>query len=86
MHFQQDFRRFVLILVSGTDDDTPSVKGCFWLGYAVFGSIAWVGLIVKRILILKNLPLCFIFFCFFNGIFKHFIAMIIQEKTLTDSN
>ena len=47
MHFQQDFRRFVLILVSGTDDDTPSVKGCFWLGYAVLGSIAWVRLDVK---------------------------------------
>ena len=47
MHFQQDFRRFVLILVSGTDDDTPSVKGCFWLGYAVFGSITWVKIDVK---------------------------------------
>ena len=51
MHFQQDFRRFVLILVSGTDDDTPSVKGCFWLGYAVLGSIAWVKMAVK---IIKN--------------------------------
>ena len=47
MHFQQFFRYFVLILVSGTDDDTPSVKGCFWLGYAVLGSIAWVRLDVK---------------------------------------
>ena len=47
MHFQQKFRCFVLILVSGTDDDTPSVKGCFWLGYAVLVSIAWVRLDVK---------------------------------------
>ena len=47
MHFQQNFRRFVLIRVSGTDDDTPSVKGCFWLGYAVLGSIAWVERKVK---------------------------------------
>ena len=31
------------------DDDTPSVKGCFWLGYAVLGSIAWAGIDVKTL-------------------------------------
>ena len=35
------------LLSHGPDDDTPSVKGCFWLGYAVLGSIAWVRLDVK---------------------------------------
>ena len=35
------------LLSHGPDDDTPSVKGCFWLGYAVLGSIAWVKIDVK---------------------------------------
>ena len=37
------------LLSHGPDDDTPSVKGCFWLGYAVFGSIAWAGIDVKTL-------------------------------------
>ena len=42
-------RYFVLFFVSGSDDNTPSVKGCFWLGYAVLGSIAWVKIDVKTL-------------------------------------
>ena len=47
MHFQQKFRCFVLILVSGTDGYTTSVKPDFSHSYAVFGSIAWVERKVK---------------------------------------
>jgi len=35
------------LLSHGPDGYTPSVKGCFWLGYAVLGSIAWVERKVK---------------------------------------
>lgn len=45
--FNKIYRRFVRLFVCGSDDDTPSVKGCFWLGYAVLGSIAWVKIDVK---------------------------------------
>ena len=37
VNFQQNFRYFVRILLHEPDDDTPSVKGCFWLGYAILG-------------------------------------------------